>query len=37
MQVTVAEVMELTVKTKRNNLLGEGNVYLEVPKKAEVK
>lgn len=32
-QVTVAEVMELTVKVKSNNLLGAGNIYLEFPKK----
>ena len=31
--MTVAEVVELTVKMKSNNLLGAGNVYLEVPKK----
>lgn len=28
----MVEVMELTVKMKSNNLLGECNVYLEVPK-----
>lgn len=31
-QVTVAEVMELTVKMKSNNLLEAGNVYSEFPK-----